>query len=97
VFTGSLERLTRSEAKGAGPSDWVPKGRGESVSKKTDLRGGGRPTRVLSLAKARRAGAVAILTEDEWLALIGSTAGGWTGGRWRGVHFVQDGGPRRPC
>ena len=67
VFTGSLERMTRDEAKeqaialGAKVSG--------SVSKKTDLVIAG-PGAGSKLAEAEKLG-VKVLTEDEWLKLIG--------------------------
>jgi DNA ligase (NAD+) len=67
VFTGSLERMTRDEAKeqaialGAKVSG--------SVSKKTDLVIAG-PGAGSKLADAEKLG-VKVLTEDEWLKLIG--------------------------
>ena len=67
VFTGSLERMTRDEAKeqaialGAKVSG--------SVSKKTDMVIAG-PGAGSKLADAEKLG-VKVLTEDEWLKLIG--------------------------
>ena len=67
VFTGSLEKMTRDEAKeqaialGAKVSG--------SVSKKTDLVVAG-PGAGSKLADAEKHG-VKVLSEDEWLALIG--------------------------
>jgi DNA ligase (NAD+) len=66
VFTGALERMTREEAK-AMAERFGAKVAG-SVSKKTDYVVAG-PGAGSKLAKAKEAG-VAVLTEDEWLALV---------------------------
>ena len=67
VFTGSLEKMTRDEAKAM--AERLGAKAAGSVSKKTDYVVAG-PGAGSKLAEAKKHG-VAVLTEDEWLKLVG--------------------------
>ena len=67
VFTGSLEKMTRDEAKAT--AERLGAKAAGSVSKKTDYVVAG-PGAGSKLAEAKKHG-VTVLTEDEWLKLVG--------------------------
>jgi DNA ligase (NAD+) len=67
VFTGSLEKMTRDEAKAT--AERLGAKAAGSVSKKTDYVVAG-PGAGSKLAEAKKHG-VTVLTEDEWLKMVG--------------------------
>ena len=72
VFTGSLEKMTRDEAKAM--AERLGAKVAGSVSKKTDYRGRRARAPARSSPRRKKHG-VTVLTEDEWFELVGRSSG----------------------
>ncbi len=68
VFTGSLEKMTRDEAKAM--AERLGAKVSGSVSKKTDLRGRRSRRRLEARKDAQKLG-VQVMSEDDWFKLVG--------------------------